>query len=364
MTPLHGDGERALLVDHEPSSQTMLLNLLERAGYRCEVAPDALAARALCAAEEFELLVADIDLPDEVGLGLVEHVLTESPRTATVTVMSLDKPEMADRAIELGTYSYVIKPFTPDQMLIAVRNALQRRKLELENRAQRETLEQIVRARTVALERSAARLKLSREETVRRLSRAVEYRDEETGGHTERMSAYAGLLAGKLGLDLESIRIACPMHDVGKVALPDRLLLRPGALTAEERTAMERHTWIGYQILAGSGSALLELGASIALTHHEKWDGTGYPRGLAGSGIPMEGQVAAVADVFDALTSDRPYRKAFSLEETMQTMRKERAQHFDPRLVDLLFENVDELLEIRDRPNSALVTLEPPALVA
>ena len=117
------------------------------------------------------------------------------------------------------------------------------------------------------------------------------------------------MLAGKLGLDVESIRIASPMHDVGKVALPDHILLRPGALTADERREMERHTWIGYQILSGSGSALLELGATIALTHHEKWDGTGYPRRLAGNAIPLEGQVAAVADVFDALTSDRPYRR-------------------------------------------------------
>ena len=364
MTPLRGDDERVLIVDHEPRSQTMLLEVLEEAGYRCEIAQDALAARALCAAEDFELLVVDIDSADQSGLGLVEYVLAESPRTATVTVMSLDEPELADRAIELGTYGYVIKPFTPNQVLIAVRNALQRRKLELENRAHRETLEQIVRARTLALERSAGRLKLSREEIVRRLSRAVEYRDEETGGHTERMSAYSALLAGKLGLDLESIRIASPMHDVGKVALPDHLLLRPGALTPDERVEMERHTWIGYQILAGSGSALLELGATIALTHHEKWDGSGYPRQLSGSAIPMEGQVAAVADVFDALTSDRPYRKAFSLEHTIEVMRNERGKHFDPRLVDIFFENVDQLLEIRDRHTSPLVTPDPPAVVA
>jgi putative two-component system response regulator len=342
----------------------MLLEVLEEAGYRCEIAQDALAARALCAAEDFELLVADIDSADESGLSLVQYVLAESPRTATITVMSLDRPELADRAIELGTYGYVIKPFTPNQVLIAVRNALQRRKLELENRAHRETLEQIVRARTMALERSAGRLKLSREEIVRRLSRAVEYRDEETGGHTERMSAYSALLAGKLGLDLESIRIASPMHDVGKVALPDHLLLRPGALTPDERIEMERHTWIGYQILAGSGSALLELGATIALTHHEKWDGTGYPRQLSGSAIPMEGQVAAVADVFDALTSDRPYRKAFPLEDTIKILRHERGKHFDPRLIDMFFENVDQLLEIRDRHMPPLVTPEPPAVVA
>ena len=362
MTPLRGNDERVLIVDHEPRSQTMLLEVLEEAGYRCEIAQDALSARALCAAEDFEVLIADVDPPDDSGLGLVQYVLAESPRTATVAVMSLDQPEVADRAIEVGTYSYVIKPFTPNQVLLATRNALQRRKLELENRAHRETLESIVRARTAALERSATRLKLSREETVRRLSRAVEYRDEETGGHTERMSAYSALLAGKLGLDLESIRIASPMHDVGKVALPDHLLLRPGALTPDERTEMERHTWIGYQILAGSGSALLELGATIALTHHEKWDGTGYPRRLAGSAIPMEGQVAAVADVFDALTSDRPYRKAFSLDETMQIMRNERAKHFDPRLIDLFFENVEQLLEIRDRHLPPLITPEAPVV--
>ena len=364
MTPLRGDHERVLIVDPEPGSRMMLLQVLEGAGYRCEVAPDALSARALVAAEDFQLLVADADLPDESGLDLVAHVLAESSRTATVTVVSLEAPEVADRAIELGTFSYVIKPFTANQVLLAARNALQRRKLELENRAHRETLEQIVRARTAALERSAQRLKLSREETVRRLSRAVEYRDEETGGHTERMSAYSALLAGKLGLDVESIRIASPMHDVGKVALPDHLLLRPGSLNPDERAEMERHTWIGYQILAGSGSALLELGATIALTHHEKWDGTGYPRQLVGSAIPMEGQVAAVADVFDALTSDRPYRKAFSLEETMRTMRAERGKHFDPRLIDLFFENVDQLLEIRDRHTPPLVTAEPPAVVA
>jgi putative two-component system response regulator len=364
MTPLRGDDQRVLIVDGEPATQPVLLDALREAGYRCEVAQDAHSARALCAAENFELMIADVDLPDEGGLGLLEFVRSESPRTATVTVMGMDEPELAERAIELGTFSYLVKPFTPNQVLIAARNALQRRKLELENRAHRETLEQIVRVRTNALERSASRLKLSREETVRRLSRAVEYRDEETGGHTERMSAYSALLASKLGLDYESIRIASPMHDVGKVALPDNLLLRPGALNDEERAEMERHTWIGFQILAGSGSALLELGATIALNHHEKWDGTGYPRQLVGSAIPIEGQVAAVADVFDALTSDRPYRRAFSLEDTIRIMRAERGKHFDPRLVDLFFEDVDQLTEIRQRHSPPLITQDPPAVIA
>src|SRR6185436_10495389 len=333
--PLDGAGERILVIEDDPQEQKLLNRVLDKAGYRCASATDASHARRLLTQGGFDLVLADVNLPGESGLHFVKHVMGEFPRTAAVMVTGMDDPALANTAIEIGTYSYIIKPFTSNEILIGVKNALSRRKLEIENDAQRETLEQIVRARTAALERSAKRLKLSREETVRRLSRAVEYRDEETGGHTERMSAYCALLAGKLGLDVESIRIASPMHDVGKVALPDHILLRPGALTSEEREEMERHTLIGHQILSGSGSALLELGATIALTHHEKWDGTGYPRRLAGNAIPLEGQVAAVADVFDALTSHRPYRRAFPIDKAVEIMRGERGGHFDPRLVDL-----------------------------
>jgi putative two-component system response regulator len=349
MAPLDGDGERILVVEDDAQDQKLLIRLLDRAGYRCSAAADASEARRLVAGEQFDLILADVKLPGESGLQLVQHAMAEYPGIAALMVTGMDDPALANTAIEIGTYGYIIKPFTGNEILIGVKNALCRRKLQIENTAQRETLEQIVHARTTAIERSAKRLKLSREETVRRLSRAVEYRDEETGGHTERMSAYCALLAGKLGLDVESIRIASPMHDVGKVALPDHILLRPGALTAEEREEMERHTLIGHQILSGSGSALLELGATIALTHHEKWDGTGYPRRLAGNAIPLEGQVAAVADVFDALTSDRPYRQAFTIDRAVEIMQGERGGHFDPRLVDLFLENVDEVVELRER---------------
>ena len=361
--PLDGANERILVIEDDPQELKLLTRVLDRAGYRCSSAADASEARRLTAGEDFELLLTDVRLPGESGLQFVQHVLAEHPDTAAVMVTGMDDPALASTAIELGTYGYIMKPFTANELLIGVKNALSRRRLEIENSAQRATLEQIVRARTAALERSAKRLKLSREETVRRLSRAVEYRDEETGGHTDRMSAYCAMLAGKLGLDVESIRIASPMHDVGKVALPDHILLRPGALTLDERQEMERHTLIGHGILSGSGSALLELGATIALTHHEKWDGTGYPRRLAGNAIPLEGQVAAVADVFDALTSDRPYRQAFSIERAVEIMRAERGKHFDPRLVDLFLQDVDEVTDLRRRytPSAAPQPTASPA---
>jgi putative two-component system response regulator len=363
MAPLDGDGERILVIEDDPREMKLLVRLLDQASYRCSAAADAREARRLVAGERFDLVLADVDLPGESGLHVVQHVLAEYPSTAAVMVTGRDDPAAANTAIEIGTYGYIIKPFTANEVLIGVKNALSRRKLEIENNAQRETLEQIVHARTAALERSAERLKLSREETVRRLSRAVEYRDEETGGHTERMSAYSAMLAGKLGVDVESIRIASPMHDVGKVAIPDHILLSRNALTPDERREMERHTVIGHQILSGSGSALLELGAAIALTHHEKWDGSGYPRQLVGNAIPLEGQVAAVADVFDALTSDRPYRQAFDIEQAVETLRAERGGHFDPRLVDLFLENVAELAELRERytPSADAVTAASPA---
>src|SRR5687767_1532561 len=208
MTSLDGARERILVVEDDPRDQKLLVRILDRANYSCSVAGDSAQARRLVTTDPFDLVLADVNLPGESGLQLVQHVLGEFPGTAAVMVTGTDDPALANRAIGIGTYGYVIKPFTANEILIAVKNALSRRRLEIENSAQRETLEQIVRARTAALERSARAMKLSREETVRRLSRAVEYRDEETGGHTERMSAYSAMLAGKLGLDYESIRIA------------------------------------------------------------------------------------------------------------------------------------------------------------
>lgn len=199
-------------------------------------------------------------------------------------------------------------------------------------------------------ERAIEELQASRQETVERLAKALEMHDEETGRHVNRMAALASFLATQVGLDRDRallLRTAAPMHDVGKVATPDGVLQKPGALTPEEREEMERHTTVGYKILADSESELLQLAATIALTHHERWDGAGYPQGLAGEEIPIEGRITAVADVFDALLSDRCYRSALSVEDAVEVIREGRSTHFDPQVVDALLDNLEQALSLR-----------------
>jgi methanogenic corrinoid protein MtbC1 len=202
-------------------------------------------------------------------------------------------------------------------------------------------LEGEIEHRTSELKRALSGLEIAQAETVQRLSMAVEFRDEDTGSHIERIGRFSVLLAEHIGMDAEfceRLRHAAPLHDVGKVAIPDAILLKPGPLTPEERAIVETHAEEGHRLVRGSSSSILDMAATIALSHQEKWDGTGYPRGLKGEAIPIEGRIVAVVDVFDALTSDRVYRKAFSVEEGVQMMREQRGRHFDPVLLDAFME--------------------------
>lgn len=210
--------------------------------------------------------------------------------------------------------------------------------------------ERLQRDLAATQERAIEELHSSRQEMVERLARAIELRDAETGGHVNRMGRVASYLASQLGLGDEQImllRAAAPLHDVGKIAISDAILRKPGELTPEERKEMERHTEVGHQILAGSESELLQMAARIALTHHEWFDGNGYPQGLAGEEIPIEGRIVAAADVFDALLSDRPYRAAMSLEEAAKVIRAGSGTQFDPEVVDVLLEHLEDALELR-----------------
>ncbi|HEY5160928.1 MAG TPA: HD domain-containing phosphohydrolase, partial [Gaiellaceae bacterium] len=190
------------------------------------------------------------------------------------------------------------------------------------------------------------------EETVQRLAAAAELRDVDTGKHIARMSEYTAIIARRFGLSeehIELLRIASPMHDVGKIGIPDSILLKPGKLSAEERRAMEEHATIGHSILADSQTKLLRMGALLALTHHERWDGSGYPHGLPGEEIPIEGRIAAIADVFDALTSDRIYRPAYDVRQALEIMAAQRGHDFDPQVFDAFLDVLDEILAVRER---------------
>ena len=348
-----------LVVDDEEPVRRLLKRLLDRNGYDCEAAADAEEARKLMRDKAFAVVLTDMSMPGVSGLDLIMQVTAEYPNIATVMVTGLDDPKLANAALDMGAYGYIIKPFEPNEVLINVANALRRRSLEIENRNHRARLEHMVKDRTselwnaiAQLETAEKELRLSREETIQKLSIAAEFRDDETGRHIERMSRYCGLLAPAMDDDserVEVLRLASQMHDIGKIGIPDQILLKPGPLTPDERAVIETHCDLGYRILFESKSNLLNLASTIALTHHEKFDGSGYPRGLAGEEIPIEGRIAAIADVFDALTSDRVYKRAMPLGKALDALREGRGTHFDPDLLDLFLSSFDTVVAIKSQ---------------
>ena len=296
-------------------------------------------------------------MPGQSGLELARHVIAEHPDTAVVMVTGLDDAGIGQTALAFGAYGYVVKPFRKTDLLMNVENALRRRRHEILSRRERDILERSLEGQAAELKEamlsmreSARSHQLSGEDTVRRLSRAIEFRSRETWQHIERVGELSALLAQRLGFDsdyVEKIRAAAPMHDVGKVAVPDAVLMKPGPLDPQERADMERHTVIGHDVLSGSETEVIQLAASIALTHHERFDGTGYPAGIAGREIPVEGRIAAVADVFDALTSDRVYRKALPFDRALGLIGQGGGSQFDPSVAAILLESVEEIAQIR-----------------
>ncbi len=337
--------ERILIVDDELQIRGVIAAIVEMEGYHCCLAEDAESALKILAKEHIDLLISDINMKAMSGVELLGIAVQRYPDLAVIMVTGVDDREIAIETLHMGAYGYVTKPFQSNELIINIANALRRRQLEIENRRHREELEILIEERTRELFKS-------REESIHILSKAAEFRDNETAKHTVRMGHYSEQLARLCELPesfCQRIKIAAPLHDVGKIGISDTILLKPGSLTTEEFTIMKTHCEIGFRILSESTSDILSLGAEIALNHHEKFDGNGYPRGLSGDIIPITGRIAAVCDVFDALTSERVYKKAVPADQALTIMMECRGSHFDPRVIDHFFRNFKVFSDIRSR---------------
>jgi cyclic di-GMP phosphodiesterase len=332
-------GTQILVVDDDDQVRRIVTRILTSGGYECGSASTVAEARAELEVLAYPLVLCDVGMPGESGLELVASLQDQASTTAVVMISGHDDPTIASLASSRGAYGYLVKPFTSNEILITVENALHRRQLELEVLDSQRLLEATVAQRTEELSDALDEITRSRLEVVRRLSRAVEQRDLDTGFHIERIAELSAMLAEAMHLPrerVELIRVAAPMHDVGKLGIPDSILRKAGPLTETERAQMQRHAEVGHKILSGSNIEMLDVAATIAYTHHERWDGEGYPRGLAGEEIPLEGRIVAVVDVYDALSSDRVYRRALSSEVALRAVARGGGAHFDPAIAGLL----------------------------
>jgi putative two-component system response regulator len=334
---------RVLIVDDEVAITRLIARLLSAEGYACETAINGEQALQMLQENTFQLLISDIVMPGMSGIDLLMIVKKLFPDLAVIMVTGVDDRDTAIWALEIGAYGYVIKPFSKNEMIIHVVNSLERRRLTLMSREYERTLEREVEEKTRQIRHREEHIAL-------RLVSASGFRDDETGAHIRRIGLYSSLIARKLGWpeqSLKDMRLAACMHDVGKIGIPDSILQKPGELTPEEREIMKRHAQIGAQILGGSDIPLLDLAAEIALSHHEKWDGSGYPHGLAGEAIPESGRIVAVADVYDALVYDRVYRPAIPEDEALSMMLETRGAHFEPRVFDCFMSLLQEIRGVR-----------------
>jgi putative two-component system response regulator len=335
-----------LIVDDQMTNILLLENILQNSGYmHVHSTQDPTQVVSLVKMLKPDLICLDIGMPQINGFQVMGQlkIIQDDAFLPILVLTSEDDRETRLRALESGAKDFLHKPFDKIEVLMRIRNLLEASLLNRTILLQKETLEETVRVRT-------QQLRDTQLEIVQRLAQAAEHRDNETGSHIVRMSHYAVVLGRACGMkeeDCDTLFHATPMHDVGKLGIPDSILLKPGKLDADEWEIMKQHTVIGARLLANSQSPILQMGERIALTHHEKWDGTGYPNHLEGEDIPLVGRICAVADVFDALSSKRCYKDPWPLEKTLQEIRSLAGIHFDPRLVEMFDELLPVIIDIQ-----------------
>ena len=356
-----------LVIDDEEGLRRSLCAYLEDLGYDALDAGNGLEGLKVMRAHMPDLaaVIVDLNMPVLDGYGFLRHAREEAPELPIVVLSGVGVVDDALQAVRLGAWDFLTKPLHNFSILEHTLNKVtEKARLIRENREYQTNLEELVRQRTAELERT-------RRQIMHRLSRAAEYKDNETGHHVIRVGEIAAVLAQALGLDAEScdnLRDCAPLHDIGKIGVPDEVLLKPGKLDPNEWKIMQQHCIFGCEILGPltskeeahascenwavkgpEGNELLDLARMLALLHHERWDGTGYPFGLAGEAIPLEARIVAVVDTYDALASERPYKEAFPEEKCMAIIRESSGTHFDPGVVEAFFQNIEEIRAIRQR---------------
>ncbi|MGA2031499.1 MAG: HD domain-containing phosphohydrolase [Thermoguttaceae bacterium] len=333
---------KVLVVDDEPHVRQVVCRWLRDAGCQCVQVEDANAAWQYLQKNEVHVLTLDVSMPGLSGLDLLSLVKQCAPDAEVIMLTAAVEAATAIEALTRGAFAYLMKPVERNELVLQVGKAVERRRFVQERRQYTRTLEDKVQMHTAAIRRA-------HEETILRLLSASRYRDAETGAHVKRTGLYSELFAEVLGWPMESmlnIRMAAPMHDIGKIGVPDAILRKPGRLSPEETEIMQTHTTIGAGMLMSSESAILQMACEIALCHHERWDGAGYPRGMAGEAIPESARIVALVDVYDALTHDRVYRPAMAEDETLAIMERGRGTHFDPFLFGIFLALVPQLRQI------------------
>ncbi|MBL6974827.1 MAG: response regulator [Deltaproteobacteria bacterium] len=354
--------KRILVVDADDKSRAILVASLKPLGHHVTTAVDGQDALQKIVAEPPDMIILDVMMPRldvmmprmngyEVVGRMKGH--DENRFIPIVMVSGLKDEKARVAAFDAGVDDFLIKPVGRTELKARVGSLLKVKAYHDHVRSRHKKLEAEVEARTIQLQRAREKINLAARETILKLSRAAEYKDEETGAHILRMSHYAAAITRTLGLGdelAETILHVSPMHDIGKIGTPDSILFKPGPLDTDEREVMQQHTVVGGMILEGSDSDCIQMAEQIARCHHEKWDGTGYPRGLKGQEIPLESRIAALADFFDAVTSSRPYRKQpFTPAKASSMILEGRGTHFDPEVVDAFLKSEEVILSIRCR---------------
>jgi len=352
--------KRILIADDEPGIRNVMREILRSMDYEVETAADGYEALAKLELD-IDLVITDAMMPGMDGFEVVRRIRADSRFDHLPVIMVTGSTDVGDRvrAAEAGVTDFITKPVDYTELRLRTKTLLRMKEMYDAMKSHKAELELTVSRRTeslrIALEQLVAQQRTLREanlESIQRLVAATEYKERGTAAHIRRIGHFSSIIARKIKLspsDVELIHYASPMHDIGKIGTPESILMKPSSLDEAEWVVMRQHTNIGADILRDSSFELLQMGERIAISHHEKWDGTGYPNKLSGEAIPIEGRICAVVDVFDALTSKRPYKEAYTVEASLKIIQDESGRHFDPQMVDALIGSMTEVMEVKEK---------------